>query len=55
MRFRDITPETNFNQIHIEFKYIIVHNIGKRFMGYICKVDGLTAKRIAAMKATVFL
>jgi hypothetical protein len=36
MRFRDITPGLNFNQIQAEFKYIIAHNIGKRFFGYMC-------------------
>ena len=36
MRFHDITPGANFKQIQIEFEYIIAHNIGKRFMGYMC-------------------
>jgi len=36
MRFRDITPGLNFNQIQMEFKYIIANNIGKRFFGYMC-------------------
>jgi hypothetical protein len=34
MRFHNITPGANFNQIQAELKYIIEHNIGKRFMGY---------------------
>jgi hypothetical protein len=34
MRFHEITPGANFNQIQSEFKYIIAHSIGKRFMGY---------------------
>jgi hypothetical protein len=36
MRFHDISPGANFKQIQIEFEYIIAHNIGKRFMGYMC-------------------
>jgi len=36
MRFHEITPGANFNQIQIEFKYYLAHNIGKRFMGYTC-------------------
>jgi hypothetical protein len=36
MRFHDITPGLNFNQIQAEFNYILAHNIGKRFMGYMC-------------------
>ena len=36
MRFRNITPGLNRSQIKAELKYIITHNIGKRFMGYMC-------------------
>ena len=36
MRFHDITPGLDRNQIEAEFNYIIAHNIGKKFMGYMC-------------------
>jgi ribosomal protein S26 len=36
MRFHEITPGANFNQIQIEFKYHLAHNVGKGFMGYMC-------------------
>jgi ribosomal protein S26 len=36
MRYHEITPGANFNQMQIEFKYYLAHNIGKRFMGYMC-------------------
>jgi len=36
MRYHDITPGTNFNQIRAEFNYIIANNIEKRFFGYMC-------------------
>jgi hypothetical protein len=36
MRFHEITPGADFNQMQIEFKYYVSHNIGKRFMGYMC-------------------
>ena len=45
MRFRDITPGLNFNQIQAEFKYIIAHNIGKRFFGYMCDQCWVRKKR----------
>ncbi|HEU5446195.1 MAG TPA: hypothetical protein VFU67_03560 [Nitrososphaeraceae archaeon] len=36
MRYHEITPGANFNQIQIEFKYYLAHNTGKRFMVYMC-------------------
>jgi ribosomal protein S26 len=36
MRFHEITPGANFNEIQTQFKYYLVHGIGKRFMGYMC-------------------
>jgi len=36
MRFHDVTPGANLNQIQVEFNYIVSHNIGKRFLGYMC-------------------
>ena len=36
MRFHDITPGLDLNQIEAEFNCIIAHDIGKRFMGYMC-------------------
>jgi len=36
MRFQDITPGANRDQIKLEFNYIVSHSIGKRFMGYMC-------------------
>jgi hypothetical protein len=48
MRFHDITPGANFKQIQIEFEYIIAHNIGKRFMGYMC--DGCWGNKTAGEK-----
>jgi hypothetical protein len=46
MRFHDITPGLNRNQIQAaEFKYIIAHNIGKRFFGYMCTECWVGKKR----------
>jgi len=45
MRFHNTTPGANFKQIQIEFEYIIAHNIGKRFMGYMCNDCWVTKKR----------
>ena len=36
MRFHDITPGSNLNQIQMEYSYYVANNIGKRFMGYMC-------------------
>jgi hypothetical protein len=45
MRFHDITPGLNYSQIQAEFKYIIAHNIGKRFFGYMCDQCWVRKKR----------
>ena len=29
MRYHEITPGANFNQIQIEYRYYVAHNIGK--------------------------
>jgi hypothetical protein len=29
MRFHEITPGANFNQIQLEFRYYVAHNVGK--------------------------
>ena len=29
MRFYEITPGANFNQIQLEFRYYLVHSVGK--------------------------
>ena len=34
MRFHEIFPGSNLNQIQIQYRYYIAQNIGKRFMGY---------------------
>ena len=34
MRFHEITPGLNLNQIQMEYSYYVANNIGKRFMGY---------------------
>jgi hypothetical protein len=48
MRFHEITPGANLKQIQAECKaeckYYIAHNIGKRFLGYMC-TDCWTRKR----------
>ena len=36
IRFHEITPGADRNQMQIELKYYITRNIGKRFMGYMC-------------------
>jgi len=36
MRYHEITPGANFNQMQAEFKYYLEHNFGKTFMGYMC-------------------
>jgi hypothetical protein len=33
-RFHEILPGSNLNQIQIQYRYYVAHNIGKRFMGY---------------------
>jgi len=45
MRFREITPGLNFSQIQVEFKYIIAHNIGIKFFGYMCNDCWVCKKR----------
>jgi len=45
MRFREITPGLNRNQILAELKFIIANNIGKRFMGYMCSDCWVSKKR----------
>jgi len=45
VRFHDITPGANLKQIQMEFEYIIAHNIGKKFMGYMCDDCWVTKKR----------
>jgi hypothetical protein len=50
MRFHEITPGLNLNQIQIEFRYYVTNNIGKRFMGYMCdNCLGLSIKRTIAL------
>lgn len=44
MRYHEITPGANFNQIQIEFKYYLAHNTGKRFMVYMCDDCGVRYK-----------
>jgi len=36
VRFHEITPGSDLNQIQTEYRYYVAHNIGKRFMGYMC-------------------
>jgi hypothetical protein len=36
IRYYEITPGANFNQMQAEFKYYLEHNFGKTFMGYMC-------------------
>jgi hypothetical protein len=36
MRYHEITPGANLYQVQIELQYYLTHNIGKRFMGYMC-------------------
>ena len=45
MRFREITPGLNFSQIQVEFKYIIAHNVGIKFFGYMCNDCWVSKKR----------
>ena len=45
MRFREITPGLNFSQIQVEFKYIIAHNVGIKFFGYMCNACWVSKKR----------
>lgn len=34
MRFHEILPGSSLNQIQIQYRYYVAHNIGKRFMIY---------------------
>ena len=36
MRFHEITPGLNRDQIQMEYTYYVTNNIGKRFMDYMC-------------------
>ena len=36
MRFHEITPGANFYKIQLELSYFVAHNVGKKFMGYMC-------------------
>ena len=54
MRFHEITPGANFNQIQLEFRYYVAHNVGKNSWVTCVMIVGVRKIKIPIHKTAEF-